>query len=460
MNQNKKVVTFTFAAVFVLLVGSVLAEIYGNQFPLLKRVSLISDIIHNPASQPKQTPVAQKPSGPVTPQDKTSFADYTTPRTIVHFNTEKNIPALPLLMQKLAAAKAGEQKKIRIAWFGDSMIEADLLTQTFRKRMQGYFGGEGVGFVPGKSVSADIRQSVRCKTIGQWKEENLKTDDRSLLLHLCGHGFTTADGEIFLKDLTVTDTLQPLEKSLICGQTSGDIEITVNGQALSISPKNLLNRIPLDNSNKATVDVAIKNKALPVYGISVEPAKGVVVDNFSFRGITGIELAKLDSSFLQSLDANNPYDLIVLEYGTNLLFRPETREYSYYYKKMKPVLQYLKRCMPHSEFLLISSSDRAFKYDDEWKTAIGIDSLISVQARLAYENNMAFYNMYESMGGEGTIVRWADSSETYANKDYIHPNHRGAEVLGNMLFNSFFDDYKKLKPSALKTDTEKHTVAN
>ena len=48
-------------------------------------------------------------------------------------------------------ALAGRQtlgRPVRIAYFGDSFIEADILTGDLRKMLQKRFGGSGVGYVP------------------------------------------------------------------------------------------------------------------------------------------------------------------------------------------------------------------------------------------------------------------------------------------------------------------------
>lgn len=49
---------------------------------------------------------------------------------------------------------------------------------------------------------------------------------------------------------------------------------------------------------------------------------------------------------------------------------------------------------------------------------------------MAYETGSSFYNQFASMGGTNSIVDWAKRNPSLANKDYVHPNHRGAEVLG------------------------------
>jgi lysophospholipase L1-like esterase len=194
-------------------------------------------------------------------------------------------------------------------------------------------------------------------------------------------------------------------------------------------------------SNKAKFQVS-SNKT-PLYGVSSEPESGIILDNFSFRGITGVELKKMDSKMLQELNNSGYYDLIVFQYGVNLMFKPDDTNYDYYYRAMKNVLKKFKKNMPDTEFLLLSCSDRAFNYDGEWKTAVGIDSLINVQAKLAYNNKLTFYNFYKSIGGNGTIVKWADSTVKLANKDYVHFNFRGANAVAKTIYKALINDYNK-----------------
>ncbi|MEI9959351.1 MAG: hypothetical protein WDM90_24230 [Ferruginibacter sp.] len=82
-------------------------------------------------------------------------------------------------------------------------------------------------------------------------------------------------------------------------------------------------------------------------------------------------------------------------------------------------------------------------YDGEYKSAKGIDSLIKIQAAIAYQTGCNFYNQFETMGGKNSIVQWADAKPSLANKDYVHPNGRGADSLGVSFFRAIMKDYKK-----------------
>jgi lysophospholipase L1-like esterase len=125
------------------------------------------------------------------------------------------------------------------------------------------------------------------------------------------------------------------------------------------------------------------------------------------------------------------------------LYRPNDINFNYYANAFRPVIKKFQTAFPEAEYLLISTADRAFRYNGQYKSAIGIDSLVKIQAKLAYESNAAFYNQYQSMGGANSIVDWATRSPSLANRDYVHPNHRGAEVLANYLFEAIMTEYRK-----------------
>jgi len=61
---------------------------------------------------------------------------------------------------KLLNLKQGKKENIRIAYFGDSMNDGDLIVQDIRKLFQTNYGGKGVGFVNIFSESARSRGSI------------------------------------------------------------------------------------------------------------------------------------------------------------------------------------------------------------------------------------------------------------------------------------------------------------
>lgn len=460
MNANKQVFLFTLFSVGILLALGLFADRMQAFFPQVNNVNILAAITRQPREAPASLGKTKPAAFPNPDSIGTGAAggslfhyqQYADAGRVIGFSTDSSAAALPRTMQKLIAIRNGDQRKVRIAWLGDSMIEGDLATQDVRKQLQRLFGGgRGVGFVPIRAVTENLRATVSVRHSDSWDEANFKSNDRSLPLFLSGHAFQTGEGSIRISDNTAPDSGQVLEKYLLCGPSPDSFSLRVNGQARSFRAPNNFNRILLDKSQTRSIDLAFAGKPFPIYGVSIEPERGVVLDNLSFRGITGVELKGIPDPLLDALAREEYYDLIVLQYGVNLLFRANDKDFSYYKKLMSPVLKKLKEKLPNTELLLVSCSDRAFRYNNTWQTAIGIDSLIATQARLAFDHQIAFLNLYATMGGAGSIVRWADSATRLANKDYIHPNHRGAAILGDYLFDAIIADYHKAeRPSSAR----------
>ena len=69
-----------------------------------------------------------------------------------------------------------------------------------------------------------------------------------------------------------------------------------------------------------------------------------------------------------------------------------------------------------------------------------------MQYTLANDAGFDFFNLYNAMGGEGTMIKWVNENPSFANKDYTHANFRGAKKLADIIFNALikeFGDYQK-----------------
>ncbi len=454
LNKNKKVLIFTTISFCLLLTESYFSSQLASYWPLFNKIDILSDIKKADELSLKSTKkelLSTKLSGypdslkiREAKKESSSFNQYLLPGVIVDFKADTTQPALPKVMEKLAALKRGEKVKLRIAWFGDSMIEGDLITQTVRELMQNQFSGQrGVGFVPFRSITAGYRISATARSSGLWLDDNFKNRLCKDPLFFSGHVFYSNSGKLSLQDNTVKDSSQIVEKWLICGPADSNAVITVNKSARSIAAPSLFNRVLIDKAPGASIDVTVPTRRIALYGLSFEPEYGVIIDNFSFRGISGFELEKFDAKFLDTISQSGAYDLIVIQYGVNVMFRPLDKNYDYYFRGMNPALKKLRQHLPNTEFLMISCFDRAFPYGQKWKTAVGLDSLLKTQATLAYKNGIPFFNLYQTMGGNGTIVKWVEGGEQLAAKDYIHASPKGARILGKELYNAFMKDFQK-----------------
>ncbi len=439
-NRNWRVVMLLFFCFLIYLFSSIAAYIFDFNWKPFQNINLISEII-KPAESVDSTKLSIDSSADQPVKDlnrKKDFELYKKSDLITDFTKGDSAVSLINFSKKLSELKKTKKGKIRIAYFGDSMIEGDLLTRKLRKLLQNEFGGTGVGFLPIQSKVAPYRESSEIKANG-WNTLSFK-DKEVRNMYISGFSFS-GPGNTHFTDKTLSPGTKT-SKYLIFGHSKGNSTVNYNGKNIVLSETEPVNIQLLSNDTVRSYYLKSNSSSIPYYGVSFESDNGVILDNFSFRGITGVEFKKIDEDFLKEVQRKNHYDLIVMQYGVNLLFRPDDTDYSYYAKIMTPNLIKFKDAFPESDFLLISTADRAFRYNGEFQTAKGVKNLVETQAKMAYDNNLSFFNLFETMGGENSIVKWAQEDPPLANKDYVHPNGRGTDILAEKLYHALLKDYK------------------
>ncbi len=359
-------------------------------------------------------------------------------------NAKAGIERFLLALDEL---KAKKRKKVRIAYFGDSMIEGDLITEDLRDSLQHLFGGEGVGFVPVTSVVAGFRTTITHTFSKDWKDYSYKQlPPSNLYLGISGHTFVPGEDSWIRYQPVRKRGLNKFDQvSVLYGPVSSG-NISVNNKAYALSGQRAVNKLflQLDSAKQVTIKWAGGSVA-PLYGVCFEGDTGVYVDNYSFRGISGIELGKLSGQLLQQMQSEHPYDLIVLHYGANVLWKPELTDYKWYGSPMKKVMDSLRNDLPNTSFLVITTADKSYKKSGTYITAPGVTALVKVQHELAKTHGAAYWNLYAAMGGENSMTRWVEGDPVLANKDYTHFNRQGAARIGALLYKAMMDEYKQLE---------------
>jgi hypothetical protein len=355
------------------------------------------------------------------------------------------------------------KKKVRIAYFGDSMIEGDLITQDLRTYFQNKFGGNGVGMLPLTSITAGFRQTVIHKFSERWETYSFVDSFRkNKILGVMGYSFvpyynadSTKIKESDWAEYTATHNkhLNNFENSyLFYGNSSGNNYVFTKDKKLKLNGTELVNVDTIlyhQNSKRFKLRFNCKS-AQTIYGVSIESDSGVIVDNYAFRGNSGIALGKVAKNVYEGFDKLLKYDLIILHYGLNVATE-KSNDYSWYKKSMTKTIAKLKKCFPNAAFLLVSVSDKSYKVDELFETIPGIPILVDNQKQMAQENNIAFWNLYGNMGGYNSMVGWVEADTNLANKDYTHLNYRGANKVSRMLYNSLINGYNQFKSSTSST---------
>lgn len=366
---------------------------------------------------------------------------------------------------KLYKLEQQQKGHVRIAYYGDSMTDGDMIVQDLRKNYQDRYGGGGVGYVPITSESAHSRASIIHRYSSNWKIQsylNVKKPVRPF--GISGHVFFANDTVnacwVSYKAGGIRHSTRLENPVLYYGKsdnTEGKVAIVIDSDTVinQLSPVAEFNKLKLTDKTGVKQIKLLFSAAdsIPVYGVDFSTAGGVQVDNFSSRGNSGLPLSLFKVGLMQKYQKDLDYSLIVLHYGTNVL-NYGSFNYSWYTRQMTRVVNHLKQCFPKAAILVISTADKATKYDLEMKTDSAVVPLVKAQRKYAVESHTGFFNLYEAMGGEGSMVKWADDSPAKANKDYTHFNYRGAQKVAGMMFKHLEDGYAVYKKNRIKKEEE------
>ncbi|MBK8654137.1 MAG: hypothetical protein IPN20_09605 [Haliscomenobacter sp.] len=385
-------------------------------------------------------------------------------------------------------ALAEKKEQVRIAYYGDSSIEGDLITQTLRDSLQNRFGGAGVGFVSLLPSVKHFRRSVRQDASNNWYQFRTgRKNHKALPVGIDGKYFTAMNSWEFQASVEpdsavsspASDAMQVMESKywvqfgasplfdgaqyfpktrlFYAAPPSASQEPgAVLGRVHAITQEErhdlplsagtgLLNclALPAEKVSRLRLEFAIPNN-LPIYGVSMETEDGVILDNFSLRGNSGAGLLNIHPEMLRQFQEYLDYDLVALQFGLNVL-NPKLRDYRWYEDQLIAVIQHFQKTLPGVSVLVVGVPDKSTRINGVMRTDPSIPRIHAAQRRAAFRCGAAFFSLYEAMGGEGAMIEWVERKRL-ANRDYTHFNFQGADVASNYLLKFFttgVDQYRK-----------------
>lgn len=364
----------------------------------------------------------------------------------------QNLERFYAKLHKLETEKEGT---VRIGYFGDSMNDGDYIVQDVRSEFQENYGGRGVGFVAISSLSALSRGSVSHQYSKNWTVQSfIKVKKPTRPFGIDGQVFFAKDpGQTYwvrYKAQSQKHSTELNNPTLLYGRSRNDhAYVTVKADKDSIynktiSANNLLNTLALTSRDVKSLQVDFhKMDSIPVYGLNFDDGKGVHVDNFSMRGNSGLPLSILSPALMNAFDRVLQYDLIILQYGANVLGYGSLN-YGWYEKSMTTVVANLRECFPNADILIISTADKSSKIDQVMQTDPAVTALARAQRNYAQKTGCGFISLYALMGGNGSMVKWVDEYKM-ANKDYTHFNAAGSRKIAKLIYNEINKGYVKYK---------------
>ncbi len=339
-------------------------------------------------------------------------------------------------------------RPVRIAYYGDSFIEADILTCQLRELLQAKLGGSGAGWVDcGRTTNAN-RPTVRQQTSGFTSHSVMERKSFTSASQGISQRYFTLAGPA---SLTLTGTSWKArnanwQRAALYFKTNGGMTIKgmPNGQGGETFQPQASEEVQMVSMSGQMTSVKWSitggGNGDNFFGAVVEGLKGVTVDNFAMRGCSGLTLANIPEATLKSFAKARPYDLIVIQYGLNAAGPASTDKSCNHYKgQMAKVVQLFKRCFPGTSILVVGVPDRGQRASGGVQTMKGIELLLSYQQKLAQEEKVGFFSMFDAMGGRGSMGTFVKNG--WAGKDYTHISMKGGDQLGRKLYDAIMFGY-------------------
>lgn len=379
--------------------------------------------------------------------------------------------AKPALHRFFDALDNAQNKKVRIMHYGDSQIEADRITSYFRNELQLKFGGYGVGLfsvidvAPKMSVNISYSDNwKRYSGFGQ-KSPEVKHNKYGALLSFCRYApisdaTVVSDtsyhhGWIKLRKPTAsfgrTKSYQQLH--IFLSNTHAAVNYVILADNVVVKNGTIDANTPFDvitahfNTTPEEITISFEGKDSPnILGLSLEGNTGVVADNIALRGSSGTVFSQLDHTMLSNMYANLNPDLIILEFGGNVMpyIKDEkgAKEYGNWFKAQ---ISFLKRLNPNAAFIVIGPGDMSIKEKTEYVTYPNLEDVRDALRNAALSTNCLFWDMYEVMGGKNSMPTWVNAQPPLAASDYIHFSPLGARKIGEEFYLNLMNMYKEYK---------------
>ncbi|MCW5912329.1 MAG: hypothetical protein KIT62_14760 [Cyclobacteriaceae bacterium] len=440
VNQLQKSLWLSLMAIAALLLTALLPAIHLGSYTL-KKVDLLADIkadapvmagllfadsiAFDPARDSVIEVIPEAPKDPYPCPNGNCLEDFS--------------PDKSTLKSFFRALKQANRKQVRIAFYGDSFIEGDVLCGSFRDTLQALYGGRGVGFVPIASEVAQYRTSIQ-HTYSNWEGYSIVgKQSAEVPLGISGHAFVPApENEAEFKPARKPAKQKFDNISLFYKSAAETMLHYVVNDTLEVNDTlpatDHLNRFILKSPAAASVKLSFTSPdSVVAYGLSFDTKTGVYVDNLAMRGNSGIGLYAIDTTQLKQFNQYLDYKLILLQYGLNVVTETDSTDYTWYETRMVRVVNRLKQIFPNTAIVLIGISDRAGNLNGKIQTIPAIARMRKAQRKIAQRTQIAYWDLYTAMGGENSIVKFAEAKPPLAAKDFTHLTFLGGRRLAKKL---------------------------
>ncbi|MDP4704500.1 MAG: lipase, partial [Polaribacter sp.] len=195
---------------------------------------------------------------------------------------------------------------------------------------------------------------------------------------------------------------------------------------LSVAPNNL--RIEMES--KISPDF---------YGLTLDGAKGITLDNVAMRGASGTVFAAMNSeNFTQMYQQLQP-KVLIFQFGGNAVpYLKDSLSVRNYASNLQNHLNWTRNKTNNASVIFIGPSDMTTTDNSELVTYKLLPYLNKVLKDSCLENGIAYWSMFDAMGGINSMKHWVD--QKLASSDYTHFSPSGTKVVSELFFLALFMD--------------------
>ncbi len=337
------------------------------------------------------------------------------------------------------------RRPVRIAFLGDSFVEGDILTADLRASLQQRYGGSGVGFAPMASPLTAFRRTVKTQSKG-WTSYNIMQRKRTPAalrnaFYVSGWVCQPAAGAS-----TLWEAASYGDRMALCSEAriffvspeKSRVELTLNDSLrhdFVIEGGAPVREILIEAPQIRSVAFRVAEGAQGFVGYGASFAgPGVSVDNYSVRSNNGRALFWTNPSVDAQIDAFLRYDLVILQYGLNIMQQGVYR-YDNYAAQLEQMIAFVRECFPGAAVLVLGVSDRSVKTEHGFEPMDAIASLTDAQRGAARRTGAAFWPTADAMRSWGGMAAFVANG--WAGKDYTHINYAGGRRVAWSLADAF-----------------------
>ena len=359
--------------------------------------------------------------------------------SIEEFRGEEFDTPMHRLYEKLLAGS----DPVRVAFMGDSFVEGDILTADLRELLQDTFHGGGVGYAPIASPFTGFRQTVKTTSKG-WTPYNImqrKNTPEPYVNDYFVSGWVARASDGASTRWDMVDKRRHLmecnrARLLFISREPSKIILTLNDgeeREFEFDGSDVVRQIVVEEEQIRSLEMRVASGAAGFTGIGADfdSKSGIAVDNFSVRSNNGQAMFWSSASVNAQIHSMRPYDLVILQYGLNIM-QADRHNYSLYGEQVEKMVRYVESCFPGAAVLVMGVSDRSQRNEQGIVPMTAAIDLSRAQREAAERCGVAFWSTYDAMQRLGGMTAFVENG--WAGKDYTHINYAGGREIARQLY--------------------------